>query len=526
MRLFFLILISAVAAFAQFQSGRVAANYGGSVIVIESAAALRGGTTGPDHILSFDGGAGSTDAVVRSPPVYGGLEFVGVAFPFVNVHGSLRAFTLTRPPYCSPIGGCGAPGYEGIVRNTRDGWEIRYPGRAVISREGRWAAFSSPGLQRTTWVDLWTGQETTVKDALDVTAMADDGTLVTPRAQTLLVSAPEREPRLIDLPFYVSSVLVDRSGAVAAVTSQNSIYRLDLASGNLEVWAPTWDSTKLLGIGAGGDRLLFTQWSVLYVLERGGVPRRLSGEGQYVHGAALTGDEIAAVATTLSGIVRYPLDGASGELVIPGDTNFVVKPSALAPGLWLRMAGHGTAQAAITLNRQPIGALSRTPSDLIWAVPAETPTGSAELQIAQPGSPFEPFFLTLPVQLAAPRFLIQRDLGEGSPYYADSPYLRHADTGEPINFQNPARPGESIDVLMTGLNNQGPSVEWLVNRVNVDEYVRPVFESERPHEENPYWRWVRLRLPDLLPGPNCWLSAVYGKSASSAFFFTSTGRDN
>jgi hypothetical protein len=190
------------------------------------------------------------------------------------------------------------------------------------------------------------------------------------------------------------------------------------------------------------------------------------------------------------------------------------------------MPGSGAARAAITLNGQPIEPLSRDSAQLSWAVPDEAPTGPATLEIAQPGSPFEPFRLNLPVQLAAPHFLIQRDLGEGTPYYADSPYIRHAATNEPLTFQNPARPGESIDVLMTGLNNQGPAIEWLINRINVDEYVHPVFESERPHEDNPAWRWVRLRLPDVLPGPNCWLSAVYGASASSAYFITSTGLAN
>lgn len=520
MRLLFLVLFSAAAAWAQFQSGRVAANYSGSVFVIESTAALRGGTSGPEHILAFDDGAGSTMAVAGTSSTHKGL-----AYPFANDHGDLRAYTLIAPPICTPMG-CYTPSYEGVVVQSRDGWEVRRPGRAVISREGRWAAFSSYAPPQTSWLDLWTGDETTVDGVLNVAAMADDGTLVTPRDQALLLSTPGREPRLLELPFAALSALVDRSGTVAAVSSGGAVYRVDLSSGAVEDWAPTWDNAQLQGIDTGGNRLLFSQWNVLYVVERGGSPRRLSEAGQVVYGAALTGDDRTAVASTLSGIVRYSLDDASAELVIPGATNFETRPAALAPGLWLRMIGRGAAEAAVTLNGQPVEPQSRTISDLVWAVPDETATGPAEVKIEQPGSPFAPIVLSLPVQLAAPHFLIQRDLGEGTPYFADAPYIRHTDSGEAVNASSPARPGESIEVLMTGLNHQGPAVEWLVNRFNVDEYARPTFEGERAHESNVYWRWVKLRLPDVLPGPACWLSAVFGESASSAYLDTSTGRAN
>lgn len=521
MRHFCLVLFTAASAWAQVQSGRLAANYRGSIIVIESTAALHGGTSGPEHILAFDDGAGFTVAVAGSSPLYR-----GVAYPFANDHGDLRAYTLTRPSICGFLGGCSGPGYEGVVLQSRDGWEVHRPGRAVISREGRWAAFSSFAPPHTSWLDLWTGDEPAVEETLSVTSMADDGTLVTPREQALLVSAPGREPRLLDLPFSALSAMVDRTGTVAAVASGRGVYRVELSSGAVEDWAPMWDNAQLLGIDAGGNRLLFSQWNVLYAVDRGGSPRRLSEEGQFVYGAALTGDDTTAVASTRSGIVSYSLDDAPAELVIPGATNFESRAAVLAPGLYIRMIGRGTEQAAIALNGQPVEPLDRTSSDLVWAVPDETATGSAELQIAQPGSPFEPFVLALSVQLAAPHFLIQRDLGEGTASHADAPYIRHAASGEAVNYSNPARPGEFIEVLMTGLNHQGPAIEWLINRFSVDQYVRPIFEGERAHESNVHWRWVTLHLPDVLPGPNCWLSAVFGESTSSASLFTSTGVAN
>lgn len=511
------LFLYALSAHAQYQSARIATDFTGGVVLIESSAALRGGTSGLDHILAFDNGSPSTEAVGASSSIY-----AGVAYPFVNDIGSLRAFTLTRPPFCG-FGGCGSPPYAGVVRNVRDGWEISYPGRAAISREGRWAAFSSIPLQRTTWVDLWTATETTVNDALDVSAMADDGTLVTPRGRILLASTPGRETRRFDLPFQAVSAVIGRSSTVAAVTTSTGIYRLDLSSGAIEDWAPTWDNAQLHGLSSNGQTLIFTQWNILYSLDLSGSPRRLSEEGQLVHAASLTGDDAAAIANTLSGIVRYPLDGQPPVLLIPGDTNFALPPSVLAPGLWLSMTGRGTANAQITLNGQPVDALARTPTQLTFAIPDETPTGPSQLEIQQPNSPFEPFRLTLPVQLAAPRFLIQRDLGEGNEYYADSPYILHAATGQPVSWTDPARPDESIDVLMTGLNHQGPAIQWSINRINQDDYLPLAFVSERPHDENLHWRWVRLRLPAVLPGPNCWLNAVFGDSAHSAYFTTATG---
>ncbi len=522
MRLLLAASLFAALASAQFQTGRIATDYFGHVSLFESGIPLRGGTSGVDHILSWDGSLMRSEEDASSTP-----SIDGVAWPHTNDIGTLRAVTQYRVGLCFAIGGCAPPTYTGIVRNVQDGWEFRRPGRAVISHEGRWAAFSSLRLWRTTWVDLWTGQETAADLALNPTAMADDGTLVTPIGSTLAIHTPGLEPRTFSLPFFALSALIDRTATVAAVTSLTGIYKIDLASGAISDWAPTWDNAQLLDIAPAGRRLLFSQWGVLYLLEDPAAgPTRLSEDGEFASGAALTGDQSAAIALNLSGIVRYPLDGSARELLVPGATSFPQPPVVLAPGLWLRMAGSGTAQAAITLNGQPVEPLAHDSAQLSWAVPSEMPTGSATLEIEQPGSPFEPFRKILPVQLAAPRFLIQRDLGEGTPYYADSPYIRHAETGQPVNWMNPARPGESIEVLMTGLNHQGPAIEWLVNRVNVDEYVRPVFESERPHEDNPHWRWVRLRLPDVLPGPICWLSAGYGETADSAYLTTSTGLVN
>jgi len=252
-------------------------------------------------------------------------------------------------------------------------------------------------------------------------------------------------------------------------------------------------------------------------------PLRLPEEGQSIEGAALSGDGSFVIASTLDGIARYELDGSGSELLVPGGTAFAVKSAVLAPGLWVRQVGRGVSAAEIRLNGNLVEPLSRSHSELIWVVPQDASTGPAGLEIGQPESPFAPYQQELPVQLAAPLFILQKDVGQGTPTFSDGPFIRHADSGEPVNFSNPARPGESVEALMTGINGQGAAIEWQVVRINTNDAVSVAFESERAHEENPNWSWVRLKLPEVIPGPNCWLNANYGVSRHSALFATSTG---
>ncbi|GEM_PF-6885978 len=520
MRLLLLTLLSTAVVVSQSpQTGRVATDYYGRVVMLESSAPLKGGSGGADQILTFRDGGASVDAAGLSNIFY------SVVYPFTNDHGDLRAFSYYRSPFCSGIGGCGAPGYIGVVRHDRDGWEVRHDGRVGLSRDGRWAVFSERSFSRTTWMDLWTAEQVVAQGrAHNVASVADDGTVATASGTDLVVQSPGKEERVYPIGAEISEVLIDRTGTYVAVAGGRTIWRLDLGSGAAEVWVP-WDNTRLVDIGPRGAALLYSQWGVMYAAgEPLQQPLRLPEDGQTIEGAAMSGDGRFVIASSLDGIALYALDGSGSQLIIPGATAFVTKPAALAPGLWVRETGRGLQAAEIRLNGSLIEPLRRSHGELIWAVPKEAATGPAVVVIGQPGSPFEANRQELPLQLAAPLFILQKDVGQGTEYYADGPFIRHAGSGEPVTFVNPARPGESVEALMTGINGQGALVEWQIVRMNTDNTVPVAFESERVHEENPNWSWVRLRLPEVVPGPGCWLNANFGVARHSAMIVTSTGQ--
>jgi len=203
MRLLPLAILIGGLASAQ-QTGRVATDYSGRVVLLESSLPLKGESGGVDQILTFQDGAASVEAA-RSPSEI----FNSVVYPFTNDHGDLRAYTVYRPPICSAIGGCGSPGYLGVVRHARDGWEVRHDGRAGLSRDGRWVVFSETSLRRTTWMDLWTAEEVVVQGrAHNVASVADDGTVATRDGNNVLVQSPGKEERVYPIGAEVSEVLI------------------------------------------------------------------------------------------------------------------------------------------------------------------------------------------------------------------------------------------------------------------------------------------------------------------------------
>ncbi len=506
MRIFAFLMIATMAV-GQTQSGRLATDWTGRVIVVESMDPLQGDTGGLERILSFEDGLGRTEAATNATGGSG-----GVIGPKTNDNGDLRGYTFYRHGMCFPIGGCSRTTFEGVVRHARDGWEVRHEGRLGLSREGRWAVFAGANFG-TVWVDLWTGESTVLSEReLGVGSVADDGSIAAPGENEVVVYGPGREPRRVALPFTPRDASIDRTGTMAAVFGENTLARVDLDSGVVEVLA-VWDNVMIEDVGPRGGVVLFSQWGVFYTVREAGVaPVRLGEEGQQIEGAALLGDGAEVMAKTLDGVARYAVDGGAGRLVIVGATGFVAPVEVAAPGQWLRRTGWGTVAAEMTWSGRKVEPLQRAHGELQWVVPEETALGAAVWEVGQPGSPFAPYREEVEVQLAAPTFLVNADLGQSPGTLENMPIVRHVEDGSPVTWMNPARSGESIEVLMTGLNGQGAAVEWLLNRIDVDSFVYPVFEQETVHPENPAWRWVRLKMPEALPSGLCSLGAVYGKS--------------
>jgi len=223
-----------------------------------------------------------------------------------------------------------------------------------------------------------------------------------------------------------------------------------------------------------------------------------------------------AIAKGIDGITRFDLATLEEQTILPGPTEFTYQLSFVAPNMWVRQAGSGLTAARIKLNGAPVKPLRQSAVDIVWTVPADMAPGPAEMEAAQPGSPFQPHLRMLEVQRAAPVFITEADAGiVVYPTFA-LPLIFHANSGEAVSFDNPAHPGESVKVVMTGLNDHAQEIKWTLWRSD-----NPVFESSEPYAGQPHWTVVRLKLPGSLPEGLCFLFAEYGRAQGGALIITS-----
>lgn len=518
-----LCLLLTLSSPASAQTAGVAADYSGRVVLFGSTAPLVGEPPGSTPNV-FEIADGKTRIVAVKPPSFLLLERLGGWAVQMNDAGDLQGYSFSamvggaHPTPVSPIS------HHTVLRNVRDGWEMNSGGYIVLSRDGRWAVFTNE-IQFTlvsVLVDLWSGQRTSLPAGSVIWSVADNGSVVLKGSKSLALHRPGESPVEIPLPFAPQTARIDRTGQYAAVLGARGLWRVNLISGSVEPWVPSCDACSLLSIADNGAALLYKEWSwIVLIREPGSGPVRVSRQGLDVYSTTVTGDGRFAIASTADGITRFNLETLDEEVLVPGSTWFARQPSFLAPRMWVRQEGGGLAAAQIKLNGKVVPSLRQSSSDIVWIVPPDTPAAPVDLEIGQAGSPFQSHRRIIEVQRAAPAYITQADAGIGNSDSSSWPVFHHADTGVPANEDDPARPGQIISVLMTGLNDQGPSVEWTLTLRNTETIYRPRFEAAAPHPNNPYWTIVSLRMPATLPRGLSVLGAGYGKVQRNALIFTS-----
>lgn len=503
----------------QEQRGRVATDFSGRLLLSETSAALAGETTAPpERVLESADGRVTVTAASELEAWRG-----GVIAPRTDDHGGLRAYSYYVQGYTSPIGGTRPAQFDGVVRHVQDGWEVRRPGRVGLSRAGRWAVFAGHDPKQTLWLDLWTETEYLASGyVFNVDSVADDGSTVLCSQHRLIMAKPGQEMQEFEFDFDVYSAIIDRFATYVMIQGGRGIWRLDLSTGQSTQWVPSCYNCRLLDVDFRGSKLLYTEWSFLKLASGPGTDLiEFNFLPEEAGGATLDGWGTRVFATMTDGIVRYDLDTGERIVVMPGPASLTRTPTALAPGMWVRLTGKGLSAATVELDGAQIEPLHRSMTTLDWVVPAEAPLGSVTVRIGQPSSGFEPATLALDVQLAAPVFIQRQEAGVTNAGFPDWAVIRHAGSGELVSFYDPARPGETITVLMTGLNGAAAAVEWYVVKLNTDDKFYPVIESVEPHPDQLNWSIVRLRMPASLPDGESALAANYLKMRSGALISTS-----
>jgi hypothetical protein len=274
------------------------------------------------------------------------------------------------------------------------------------------------------------------------------------------------------------------------------------------------------GIAANGAGLLYQESSSLFfVREPGTTALRVPATSP----AALSGDGRLIVATVDGDVVRIDVETLAVQVVVRGQA-WASAPWILAPGMWVRSVGGNLTRAEVRMGDEVIQPLKQGPAEVVWTVPGSTPLGTSALVIDIADSPFRHFGQPVQVQQVAPRFITEAEAGIGNSVTARFPVILHADTGLPVRWFDPARPGELLNLLMTGLNDRPSAVEWSFAPNDFEPRYRLLPERAEPHPANPYWTVVQLRMPVPLQAATCTLAASYQEAVSRAIIETTDHR--
>jgi hypothetical protein len=466
-------------AFAQF--GPLATDTNGSRAVFSSSLSLRNLERQDWPKLFSASDAGVSSLLTRKPdssnvPPQFIDNFFRLDKPELSSDGRLLAFTAERP--C--IGGSSC---LNVVRRVG---EVRRPdgslvfsrgGDIRISANGRWAF--SGGAQTLGFpvppqiVNLETKESWDLPRGIVPPAgsrvIADDGTFVfTARTASISVFRPGRPLVSIPLGFVPTDrVAISRNASHAVietggVASMLVVINLNTALVTPAVWSELGaaipslsdDGQTLVFLSAanweGVNHSLSTQaWSMDLVSGR---LRQITSEPSGLSDAVVAGDGQSLWAASQDGRILH-VDLPSRETrALTGPTTRISDslPWRSAPGGRYTIRGSGLDNASVTDGNFDFPVLDRTADSLTFLIPAVVPLDSLRLFIGDDHSAFQPALLNTDVVPAAPLFQL----------WGDAVQAWHLNPRRPVDDADPARPGETIEVWLTGLGDLSSALLW------------------------------------------------------------------
>jgi uncharacterized protein (TIGR03437 family) len=449
-----LLLAFASAASGQFE--QLATTDDGAQLVFVTHLRLRGSDESAQaKIIRYAGGLFET---VQTP--YSTLGAVTgnwfVTRPLVSGDGSLIAMTVNA--VCVPCR-FGGPGPRSAIIGR--GEERIFTGTLDMSRNGRYA------IAGNIRIDLETGESKSIPQgfAHGPGGIAWDGTVLLQATDYLMaVWHPERGYRLLNNGWRPVRAVLDDAATHALYQSfpepGNSVelIALDLASG---------EETVL-----GSNVLRFSQSNdartVVHVARESGDAyqayvgrRKLTDEPGGITDVAVSGDgRVAWASTARGGLLRIRLETGEIERVIDSSPVVVATSRPAVPGSLLRIVGSGFGEnSRVLLDGQPVPVLKVAPSEVAVQIPWEAKSGDRpNLKLETGASPFE----NAPTQLAIAEFVpmaekLRAEDNVKLGLITDA-LAFHTDLTRAVSTEDPATPGETIHVRMTGLGPVSPGV--------------------------------------------------------------------
>jgi len=391
----------------------------------------------------------------------------------VSGDGSLITFTGTRDCYISFQFGCLIPNPPQTTILS-SGLETQAAGRYQLSPNGKFALRSLNGRELIyTLIDLTTGVSTDLPRSIGISnrgALTNDGRVLFNQAALHLWSPGNDRQFPTDFP--VNSPVVSADGRVIVYSRGDP----NLRSTTLySLVTDTGTTTALPGHGLNAsissDGTFLTFLSTvdglsglqLFVARPDASDVwRITSYPEGIREAVISGDgRIVFEVTESNRVLRYDVySGETRELsprVAYAFQNYVVGVRGSTVKITGTGLSEGTEQGSYPLKASLAGArleadgiplliVSADPRQIVAQIPFEMSAGRKTLTLGGPAGPL----VAIPAQMVVADFL---------PYWTgggSSGFARHEDLTRPVTFDDPARPGEVIDFLLSGMGEVTP----------------------------------------------------------------------
>lgn len=466
----------------------------------------------------------STRPEMQTPEDFYPSNFPVLRGPMLSSDGTVTAFTAGR--WCN--GGSRCAGVERMLGMVLRGacrpdesCALASAGTVSLSANGDWAVFANPvsmmhryGMLR---VNLRSGSTESSAQflpgapAAGARTVAGDGTVVSGSPEPFLeVRRAGREPFRIPMRTSLDSVIVSQDARFAVGVTRDedrSLVAVELNSGLQTVLVEAQEGCSHPVLSDDGSVLLFLSganwearndglavqvWTIGVLTGRlrqwtfepaGIVDATLSGDGQIVW--AVTGD---------GRILRLQAEGTVVDEIVAASPDAALRRTTrIVPGSRYELEGRGLAGVRLKWKGLALPVLESSNNHVLFLVPSDAAVGAGVIDVEREGSPFAPLHIAAEAVEAAPLF-------SETEHYAWG--LR--EDGSPLTRDNPAAPGETLTLMVTGLGPVSASGHTLLqfelralNDPPASPPLLPILDASRdPGSEGMYL--IRFRLPSAI----------------------------
>jgi uncharacterized protein (TIGR03437 family) len=419
-------------------------------------------------------------------------------------------------------------------------------GSVRMSANGRWALFRNRNSYTLTNLETGFREAFNYVDPYNLPirarAVANDGTVALAQASFgVFIKRPGLASETWPAPVSIESATLADSGNFAALMARP----LASAGSKPQIWIADFGSRQFVqavateedycgwpSMSTDGSRMAFistanwlttnnsrTTQAFIMDLNTGRLTQLTTGTDD-VYPVVLSGDGRAAFARHEDGSIVY-IDVETGleQEIVPPIPQLMVMAFRAVAGSRQLLNVPASRRPVVTIDGAAVHLLKTSGSQVEFVLPQGLAVGAHEMEVSYEGSPFQPFKIEITVKDFEPQFR----------YWGSIPQIWHDSDGTAVYGASPARSGEVVEVLLSGLGavdaegntqmgmswevycpdqNQGASIEVLSSRMS-------------PYEGEEGLYRVKFRLPQISLAGNAALRCTDARDESvttSAYF--------